>query len=197
MVRIAERTKLSATEYLAWEREQPQRHEFFQGEVFAMAGGSPRHNRLCAKVILTLGPGLESRGCGTMTSDQRVASPPDKRYVYPDVTIVCGKPEFQAGAADVLVNPSILFEVLSKTTADYDRGLKWEGYQTISSLTDYVLIAQSAVRVEQYHRNDDGTWRYRSAGPGERITIAGVELVVDALYAGVFDLPGDDSAPDA
>lgn len=87
---------------------------------------------LCAKVVLSLGPELKSRGRGAMTSDQRVASP-DERYVYPDVTIVCGRPEFQAGAADVLVNPSILVEVLSKAMADYDRGLKWEGSSSMRS----------------------------------------------------------------
>jgi len=191
MRRVAERSKLTAAEYLVWEREQPVKHEFFHGEVFAMAGGTPRHNALGMSAGAELRSALRSHGCAVLSSDQRLAFPPDARYVYPDITVICGVPVFQAGTNDVITNPTVVVEVLSSSTEEYDRGLKWTGYQRIPSLTDYLLIAQGEVRIEHYRRNADGSWNYRTAGPGERIALTGGELQVDAVYAGVFELPGD------
>jgi Uma2 family endonuclease len=192
MGRVAERSKLTATEYLAWEREQPAKHEFFHGEVFAMAGGTPRHNALGVSMSAELRAVLRSHGCSVLSSDQRLAFPPEARYVYPDVTVICGPPAFQPGTHDVITNPSILVEVLSSSTEEYDRGLKWTGYQRIGSLTDYLLVAQAEARIEHYRRNADGSWTYRAAGPGEQIALTGGgAFAVDAIYAGVFDLPGD------
>jgi len=192
MGRVAERSKLTATEYLAWEREQPAKHEFFHGEVFAMAGGTPRHNALGVSMSAELRAVLRSRGCSVLSSDQRLAFPPETRYVYPDVTVICGPPAFQPGTHDVITNPSILVEVLSSSTEEYDRGLKWTGYQRIGSLTDYLLVAQAEARIEHYRRNADGSWTYRAAGPGEQIALTGGgAFAVDAIYAGVFDLPGE------
>jgi len=190
--RVAERSQLTAAEYLAWEREQPVKHEFFHGEVFAIAGGNPRHNALGVSMGAELRAALRSRGCAVLSSDQRLAFPPEERYVYPDVTVICGTPVFQRGTTDVITNPAILVEVLSGSTEEYDRGLKWTGYQSIRSLTDHLLAAQAAVRIEHYRRNADGSWTYRTAGPGEHLALTGGgELAVDAIYAGVFELPGD------
>jgi Uma2 family endonuclease len=192
MVRVAERSQLTAAEFLAWEREQSVKHEFFYGEVFAMAGGTPRHNALGVSVGAELRAVLRSRGCAVLSSDQRLAFPPGGRYVYPDVTVLCEPPVFQAGTSDVITNPSILVEVLSSGTEEYDRGLKWAGYQSIGSLTDYLLVAQGEVRIEHYRRNADRSWTYRTAGPGELIALTGgSELAVDSIYAGVLELPGD------
>jgi Uma2 family endonuclease len=192
MSRVAERSQLTAAEYLAWEREQPVKHEFFRGEVFAIAGGKPRHNALGISTGAELRAALRSRGCSVLSSDQRVTFPPDESYAYPDVTVICGPSVFQHGTNDVIANPSILVEVLSSSTEEYDRGLKWAGYQRISSLTDYLLVAQAEVRIEHYRRNADGSWTYRTAGPGERVALTrGGELAVDTIYDGVFELPGD------
>jgi Uma2 family endonuclease len=192
MSRVAERSQLTAAAYLAWEREQRVKHEFFHGEVFAMAGGKPRHNALGVSIAAELRAVLRSRGCSVLSSDQRLAFPPDLRYVYPDVTVICGPPVFQPGTNDVITNPTILVEVLSSSTEEYDRGLKWAGYQSIGSLTDYVLVAQAEVRIEHYRRNADRSWTYRTAGSGDRVVLTGGgELAVDAIYAGVFELPGD------
>jgi Uma2 family endonuclease len=115
-----------------------------------------------------------------------------KRYVYPDVSVVCGPIVLHDGTNDVVANPSILVEVLSSTTEPYDRGLKWEGYQRVASLTDYLLVAQHEVRIEHYQRAPDRGWFYRTYGPGERITLGNAaELEVDAIYARAFELPGD------
>jgi Uma2 family endonuclease len=179
---------MTADEYLAWERVQPEKHEFFHGEVFAMAGGSARHNALCGRIIAIASGALPH--CVVLTSDQRVTMATRGRYVYPDVSIVCGAIEIETD--DVLMNPTILVEVLSSTTEQYDRGIKWEGYQRIASLADYVLVAQSEPRVEHYRRAADGSWTYRAAGPDERVTLSlDAALLVNDIYAGLLSLPGD------
>jgi Uma2 family endonuclease len=194
MSRIAERSRMAARDYLAWERQQPIKHEFFDGEVFAMAGGSPRHNALCVNVSTILKSAAAHRGCFTLSSDQRVGLR-SRKYVYPDVTVVCGKLETEEGADDVVVNPSVVVEVLSATTEQYDRGGKWDGYRTIASVTDYVLISQAKPQIELYQRRDGGTWSYRAFGPGEQLTLAsGAVLDVDAIFDGVMALPGDESS---
>jgi Uma2 family endonuclease len=191
VVRIAQRSHLTPDEYLAWERDQPVRHEFYRGEVFAMAGGSMRHNALCAAIIATLCAQLRGR-CVVLTSDQRVVASQRERYVYPDVSIVCGSVITEPGAGDVLANPTILVEVLSESTEQYDRGLKWESYQRIESLTDYVLISQSERRIEHFRRDRTRTWLYQFAAEGERLVLSNDSVLdVDAIYAGVFELPGD------
>jgi Uma2 family endonuclease len=190
MGRVAARSEMTAEAYLAWERAQPTKHEFFHGEVFAMAGASPRHNALCNLCGTALTVALRSRGCVVLTSDQRVTMSSGGRYVYPDVSVVCGPLEIESN--DVLANPTIIIEVLSGSTEQYDRGLKWEGYQRIATLADYVLVSQGEARIEHFRRAADGTWNYRAAGPGERVTLStDVALIVDDLYAGVLDLPGD------
>ena len=190
--RVAERSALSAAEYLDWERQQPVRHEFFRGEVFAMAGGSVRHNALCARAIAQLDSVLRARGRVLLTSDQRVGIAAGERYVYPDVSVVCGPVLVEAGTSDVITNPTVLVEVISGSTEQYDRGQKWEGYQRLASLTDYVLVSQAEARIEHFRRGDGGVWIYRAAGPGERVALsAGADLIVDALFDGVFALPGD------
>jgi len=188
MGRVATHSQMTAEEYLAWERAQPSKHEFFHGEVFAMAGGSPRHNALCGRIIAAASAALPA--CVVLTSDQRVTMANQGRYVYPDVTIVCGALAVEAG--DVLANPTMLVEVLSASTEQYDRGLKWEGYQRIASLADYVLVSQLEPRIEHYERATDGSWTYRAAGSGEHVTLStGATLSVDATFAGMIELPGD------
>ena len=192
---MAERSKVAPAEYLAWEREQPTKHEYLRGEVFAMSGGSYRHNALSANMITALRAAFAGRSCTTFTSDQRVGVDGD-RYVYPDVTIVCGAIASETGTRDVLVNPNVIVEVLSKSTEEYDRGLTWEGYQRISSLTDYLLVSQVDARVEPFRRDPDGGWHYRAFVSGERLRLtAGVELAVDTIYAGVLELPLADDQP--
>jgi Uma2 family endonuclease len=156
-----------------------------------MAGGTPRYNALAMSVGAELRAVLRSRGGSVLSSDQRLAFPPDARYVYPDVTVICGPPAFQPGTSDGITNPSII-EVLAGSTEEYDRGLKWTGYQHITALTDYLLVAQTEARIEHHRRNADGSWTYRTAGPGEQIALTGGgTLALDLIYAGVFELPGE------
>jgi Uma2 family endonuclease len=188
VARVAERSQLAPEEYLAWERQQERKHEYFEGEVYAMAGGSPRHNRLSTRIAAALELAL-GRRCHVFSSDQRVRSR-ERRYVYPDVSVACGDPAIEHD--DVLVNPTIVVEVLSSTTEQYDRGLKWDGYQQLSSLTDYVLVSQDRAHIEHFARAPDGRWLYTSANAGEHLALTdGTVLDVDAIFAGVFALRGD------
>ena len=191
MTRVATRSKLTPDEYLAWEREQVEKHEYLDGEVFAMSGGSPRHSRLAARVISELDRRVGPT-CATMTSDLRVSLANGRRYVYPDATVVCGPFVAREGTRDTLFNPTIVVEVLSSSTESYDRGLKWHDYQQIASLTDYLLVSQRELRVEHYARTGPNAWAYREHGPGDHVTLAnGTTLAVDDIYAGAFEFPGD------
>lgn len=182
---------MSAAEYLAWEREQPEKHEFHFGEVFAMAGGSPRHNLLAARAGIVLDAALRGRGCHVLSSDQRIAAAEGKRYVYADCVVACGPVQLEEGTSDVLASPTILVEVLSKSTERYDRGDKWDAYQRLPSLTDYLLVAQGVVRVEHFRRDGDG-WRYTMHEAGGAVVLAnGAAVAVDAIFEGAFELPSD------
>ena len=183
---------MTASEYLAWEREQPDRHEFLDGEVFAMAGGTLRHNALVAAVTTELGVRMRGGPCRVLSADQRIVARDGEHYVYADASVVCGVVELAANTNDVLANPSVVVEVLSKSTEAYDRGKKWDGYQRIGSVTDYLLLAQSTARVEHFQRGEDGEWTYRVAEKGGRVALRnGVLLEVDAIYAGAFELEGE------
>jgi Uma2 family endonuclease len=183
--------KMSASEYLAWEREQPDRHEFVRGEVFAMSGGSLRHSALAASITRELGVATRGYGCHVHTSDRRVVVTPGEHYVYPDVTLVCGPHELAEGTRDVLANPCVVVEVLSRSTEAYDRGDKWLAYRRIASLREYVLVSQTAPRIEIYRREGEG-WHYEVVEAGGQLVLAGeFELEVDAIYEGIFELPED------
>jgi Uma2 family endonuclease len=188
MTDAAAAQRMSAEEYLEWEREQLDKHEFHDGEVFAMAGGSPRHNRLAAKILIQLSAATLEQGCYAQSSDQRIAAKPHKHYVYADVVLICGPMQTEAEAKDVLVNPAVVVEVLSPSTEGYDRGVKWEAYQRLPSLTDYLLVSQDHPRVEHFRRNPDGSWNYLVFEAGDTITLANqARLAIDAIYEGVFE----------
>lgn len=190
MSEAASRPTMSAAAYLAWEREQTAKHEFHHGEVFAMAGGSPRHNFLSTAIGAELRGALRGRDCRVLSSDQRLSVQDSQRYVYADAVVVCGPLRTEPDAGDVLVNPTVVVEVLSPRTEAYDRGDKWDGYRQLDSLTDYLLLSQAHARIEHYHREADGSWRYRVAESGGTIALlGGVRVSVDAVYDGAFEVP--------
>jgi Uma2 family endonuclease len=183
---------MTSAQYLAWESAQSSRHEFYRGDVFAMAGGSPRHNALSAAIIIELGVALRGGNCRVLSADQRIAARANEHYVYADASIVCGALELMPGTTDVLSNPSVVIEVLSKRTEPYDRGLKWESYRQLPSVTDYLLVSQATPQVEHYRRETSGEWHYRVVVAGGRVILSnGAILSIDAIYAGVFQLDGE------
>ncbi|MFO0756613.1 MAG: Uma2 family endonuclease [Byssovorax sp.] len=180
---------MSAAEYLAWERLQPRKHEYHLGEIFAMAGGSPRHNFLSSAMGAELRSALRGKGCHVLSSDQRIEAKAGERYVYADAVVTCGELRMQPGTTDVLANPTIIVEVLSKSTEAYDRGEKWDAYQRLPSLTDYLLVSQAAAQIEHYQREPGGSWRYRLYEAGQVVTLSnGAAFALDAVYEGAFDL---------
>ena len=174
-------------EYLAYERESGLKHEFDDGSILAMAGGPRRHNALASRVSAALEAGRRG-GCVAFQSDQRVRVLATGRATYPDASLVCGPiegdPTDPSGAT--ITNPDLIVEVLSVSTEEEDRGNKWQAYQRIPSLKEYVLVSQNLPRIEIYRRLPSGAWEYRDATAGTVQLATGPILDLAALYA---DLP--------
>lgn len=181
--------RVSALDYLAFEREAPERHELIDGEIVDMAGGTYEHNLISSNLTRRLGNALEGGSCAVLSSDMKVRLEAYDEYSYADATVVCGLPRFEDNHRDTLLNPTALFEVLSDSTEGYDRGEKFARYRTIPSLREYVLVAQKKVQVEHFHRQDDGGWLLRVLGPGDHLALPslGCEIAVDEIYLKVFD----------
>ena len=144
--------------YLAHERTAATKSEYLAGEIFAMAGASEAHNLIVTNLIACLRPQLRARGCKIYPSDMRIKISATGLYTYPDLTIVCGPARFDDKQHDVLLNPTVLCEVLSPATEAYDRDKKFEHYRRLRSLTEYLLIAQDVSHVEHYVRQPDDRW---------------------------------------
>jgi Uma2 family endonuclease len=176
---------LSPEEYLARERRAETKSEYYDGEIFAVAGGSEEHSIIAVNVAGALNFRLADRPCKVYNSDMRVQVDQDGPYAYPDVSVVCGEAEFADEKRDTLLNPTVLVEVLSPTTEAWDRGGKFERYQQMASLQEYVLIAQDRPRVERYARQGDDQWLLTVAVGLERVlslSSVGCELALAEVY---------------
>lgn len=176
----------SVEEYLALEQETGIRYEYLVGEVYAMSGGSPAHNRLQFNLSGALYAQLRGSPCKGYSSDQRVWIESEEVYTYPDLLVVCGPPELDRHQS--LKNPTLLAEVLSPATEAYDRGTKLHLYRQLPSLRHYVLISQERRLVHVYSREADGRWTFEELSrDGERITLEAIacNLTLTDLYDGV------------
>jgi Uma2 family endonuclease len=144
--------------YLQMERAGTVKHEYYRGEIFALAGSSEAHNIILANIITALNLQLRKRLCKVYPSDMRLKIPKTGLYTYPDVSVVCGTVQFDDTERDTLLNPIIIFEILSPSTERYDRGKKFQNYRTVTTLQEYILVAQDAYRVEHYVKQQDGNW---------------------------------------
>ncbi len=177
---------LTAAEYLEIERKAEYKSEYFNGEMFAMAGASRPHNRIATTISRVLDTQLLERDCNVYGSDMRVKIKKINKYTYPDVVITCGKELFEDDKVDILLNPIVIVEILSDSTEAYDRGRKFQHYQFIESLAEYILIAQDAVRLEQYVRQNDRTWlysEYQNLSDIVKLESVGCELALREVYA--------------
>ena len=154
MSSVAAQTHLTPREYLAFERKATTKNEYINGQVVAMSGASFAHNFLTMNAANQFYNQLMGGECQVAASDMRVKVPQTESYFYPDVVVVCGEPRSEDDAFDTLLNPTLIVEVLSPSTEAYDRGEKFEHYQQIASLKEYILISQDKVRVEHYHRQE-------------------------------------------
>lgn len=189
MERAAALHEYTYREYLAHEAASNVKHEFLDGEIYAMAGGSPEHAELSVAVSSMLRGQLQDSACRVFSSDLRVRVRATGLATYPDVSVVCGPLERDEESPDTVTNPKVIAEVLSGGTERYDRGEKFEHFKRIPALEEYVLVSQKRPEVELWARSPDGTWIRRKAGSGDRLTLEsiGCEIVVDDLYRGVFD----------
>jgi Uma2 family endonuclease len=190
----AEQPRLSVADYFRAEESAEIKHEFHHGELFAMSGASAIHNLIVSNLITRLNNALEDRDCFVFPGDIKVEVDPAKHYAYPDVSVVCGEIEFARNRNDVIANPTVVFEVLSRSTSDYDRGGKFRAYRRIGSLRDYILVDQYTVSVEHFHRETDGRWvlsDHEGEGSALRIGSLGVELPLSRIYHRVDSIRPD------
>jgi Uma2 family endonuclease len=151
---------LTPEQYLEIERKAEFKSEYYQGEMFAMSGARLAHIQIVGNVMRELGQQLRGRPCQPLSNDMRVCVKPVGLYTYPDVVVVCGEPKFVDDTFDTLLNPTVIIEVLSESTENYDRDKKFELYRSLESLAEYVMISSRRIRVERYAREPDGTWNY-------------------------------------
>lgn len=187
---VQPKPKMTVAQYLALELETSEKHEYFKGEIYAMGGASFSHALLTGNVTRELGNRLRGKPCRVLPADLRVKVSPTGLYTYPDVVVVCGEPKLEQ-PGDTLLNPKLIVEVLSESTERKDRGWKFEQYQAIETLIDYLLVAQDTPRLELFTREADGRWLYlaenRMEASVELISI-GCELKLADVYEKVEGL---------
>jgi len=158
-----ENLKITLEEYLEFERNSEIKHEYFDGEIFAMTGASLNHNRISRNIAGELTNMLKGSSCENFTGDMRVKVEAIEKYTYPDIAVVCGEIELEEKrGVDTLLNPIVIIEILSESTEAYDRGDKFSHYRLIPSLCEYILVSQKRCQVEKYVRGDEGVWLYSS-----------------------------------
>jgi len=177
-------TYLTPEEYLAWEHKQPFKNEYHNGQILAMSGASRSHNRITLDIATQINNQLMESECEVFAGEMRVRTSPEVSYFYPDVVVVCGEPRFEDDTFDTLLNPILVVEVLSPSTAAFDRGEKFEHYKQLVSLQEYILISQDRVRVECY-RHQGTRWLHHTFGSLEdTLSLASIECEVPlrAIY---------------
>jgi Uma2 family endonuclease len=180
--------RLTIEEYLEIDKNSEEKFEYFDGEVFNMSGVHPNHSRLELRLARLLGEQIEKRGCTIFSSNLRVKVPSMPPYRYPDLSALCGKPEFEEHSGLLcLTNPVVLVEILSPSTEAFDRGEKFTQYKSIPSLREYLLIPQNKKNVTHYSKQSERAWLQTEYSAGEVLQISSLEceLDVDALYQGI------------
>jgi len=169
--------KFTPEEYLRFEEHAEYKSEFYNGEIFAMAGASPKHNVVFTNVFGWLCRELEGKKCQPIGSDQRLRVLASGLYTYPDIQIVCQRPSYDPRSPSTLINPTVIFEIISDSTEEYDCGVKLDFYRDVESAKGIVHIWQDEVRVEVYHRTPDGQWgKLRYHDSNAEIPIPGIAL---------------------
>jgi Uma2 family endonuclease len=175
--------KYTYADYLAHEAASNVKHEYLDGDIYAMAGGTPEHAALAAAITIAIGAGLGQAPCVVYSSDLRIHVLATGLATYPTVTVVCGPPEPDPASRTTIVNPTLVVEVLSDSTEDWDRGEKLESYKTIPSLKECLLVSHREKRLELWRRSD-GSWARVVATAGDKVELASVPctLDIDAIY---------------
>jgi Uma2 family endonuclease len=176
---------MTAEDYLTYERSSTEKHEYYAGQIVALAGASEQHNLIASSVLATLYSQLRKRPCQVYPSDMRVRIQRTGLYTYPDISVVCGQSIFEDASRDTLLNPAVIIEILSPSTESYDRGKKFQNYRTIETLQEYILIAQDAQQIDHYVRQPDYLWLLSFVSEShETITLSSIDctLAVADVY---------------
>jgi len=179
---------VAVEDYLKAEREGTEKHEYYKGEIFAMSGALRAHNEIFSNVFTGIGNKLKGKGCKPYGSDQRIHIPKNTLYTYPDITIICGKMETTDNTFDTATNPTVIIEILSKTTKNYDRGNKFALYREIDSLKEYIMIDSENISVEQFTKGEDGTWllkEYKKQNALLTVPVLNISLSLIDIYEDV------------
>ncbi len=188
MSTLTAQTYLTPEEYLTWERKQPFKNEYHNGQIIAMSGASRAHNRITVDITIQLGNQLMNSECEVFASEMRVRTSPEISYFYPNIIVVCDEPRFEDDTFDTLLNPIVLIEVLLPSTAAFDRGEKFEYYKQLASLQEYILISQNSVRVEHYCRQETQWIHNTFQRPEDVLSLVSIECEVPlrAIYRRVI-----------
>lgn len=185
------KTIISESEYLEEERKALHKSGYYKGEIFAMAGDSKAHNAIVAVILGELYGFLKGKSCKVYPSDLRVHNRENSLYTYPDVIVVCGEEKYLDDEFDTLLNPTVLVEVLSPATEDYDRGTKFKLYRTIPSLKNYILVSSTEYAAEIYTRKENNEWVLNTAkekNSNIHISAIDCDLALSDIYAQVANL---------
>jgi Uma2 family endonuclease len=185
------KTYLTPEQYLEIERKAEFKSEYYQGEMFAMGGAREPHNLIVWNLATELGVQLRKRPCRAYVADMRVRVSATGLYTYPDITAVCGDPQFLDENRDTLLNPSFIVEVLSPSTEAYNRVRKFKHYRSVESVIEYLLVASESISTELYTRQSDGRWLLTAADHLEDsldLQSVGVHVALADLYEKV-DFP--------
>ncbi|WP_395066499.1 Uma2 family endonuclease [Flavobacterium sp.] len=193
---------ITEKEYLKAERLAVDKHEYYKGEIFplhrienekgkivAMSGASFTHNKIFSNTFGKLSSSLFGKKCAAFGSDLRINIPINSLYTYPDISVICNEPEFTDEVFDTITNPSVIFEILSKSTRNYDLGQKFALYRQITSLKNYVVIDSEKISVLIHTKNEDESWlmqEYNSLDSKIKINILAIEILLNEIYQNVI-----------
>lgn len=170
------KTKLTPAEYLEFERKSEIKHEYFDGETFAMSGAKRNHNKVSTNLSGLIWQHLKGKNCESYSSNMRVFVPQTGLYTYPDIVVVGSEPKCQNNVSDTLLNPVLLAEIFSDVTEGQDRGKKFQHYRSIESLQEYVLVSGGEARIEKHVKSGDGFWIFSgAAGLDSEIEFSSIE----------------------
>jgi Uma2 family endonuclease len=188
----------TAQEYLALEEAAEYKSEYFKGEIFAMAGGSINHNQIVMNVGTQLNQAHPHHKCRSFATELKLWIEEIDLFTYPDLMIICDKPKFYPGRTDIILNPLIIIEILSKSTEAYDRGKKFQFYRSIPSFQEYILIDQYSIQVDQFFIGTDGKWvftAYNDVTKASKFSKIDFEIPLEKIYHLVdFELEETESA---
>jgi Uma2 family endonuclease len=180
--------RFTIEEYLAFEEITTEKHEYYKEEIFAMSGAKIPHNIISGNLYFRLREKLNGKSCRPFNSDQRIHIPLNTLFTYPDISIICGEPETLNNDNLNLLNPTVIIEVLSPSTKDYDRGEKFKLYRDIQSLREYILVDSQSIHIEVFRINDTNHWEleeYKTSDAGLFIKTINEALPVTDVYEGV------------